>query len=79
MCRVMIAIERCRLSERCTQRWQSLEAVRGNPHLRYCSQCQAAVHLVEHEHEALELARQGKSVAVLRKDPPVVADRPNAR
>jgi hypothetical protein len=65
----MIAIERCRLSEQCTQRWQSLEPVRGNPHMRYCNLCQSAVHLVEHEHELVELARQGKSVAVLRNDP----------
>lgn len=73
----MIAIERCRLSDKCTQRWQSLEALQGNSHMRYCTLCQSAVHLVEHEHELVELVRQGKSVAVLRKDPPGSDDRPN--
>ncbi len=75
----MIAIEHCRLSEKCTRRWQLLEALPGYPHLRYCSQCQSAVHLVEHEHELVELARQGKSVAVLRKEPAVADGKPNAR
>jgi len=73
----MIAIERCRLSEQCTQRWLSLEAVLGNPYMRYCNSCQSVVHLVEHDHELDELARQGKSVAVLRNDPSGTVDRPN--
>ena len=75
----MIAIERCRLSEQCTQRWQALETVRDNPRVRYCNQCQSAVHLVEHEYELIALARQGKSVAVLRRDALSTAGMPNAR
>jgi len=75
----MIAIECCRLSDSCTQRWHALETVRDNPRVRYCDQCQSAVHLVEHEHELLELVRQGKAVAVLRKDFVATAVMPNAR
>lgn len=75
----MIAIEHCRLSDQCTQRWQALETVRDNPRVRYCDQCQSAVHLVEHEHELIELARQGKAVAVLRKDFLSTAGTPSTR
>lgn len=63
-----IAVERCRLNGACTQRWEALEPVRDNPHMRYCGLCQSAVHLVEHEAEMHELARMGKSVAIVRKD-----------
>ena len=64
-----IAVEHCRLNGACTQRWEALEPVRDNPRMRYCSLCQSAVHLVEHEAEMLELARMGKCVAVQREDP----------
>jgi len=74
----MIAIERCRLSDQCTQRWQALEEMRDNPRVRYCGQCQSAVHLVEHESELMELVRQGKSVAVLRKDLLAITGMPDA-
>jgi hypothetical protein len=63
-----IAIEQCHLNGQCVQRWEALEPVHGNPRLRYCSQCQAAVHLVEHEAELAELSRLGKNVAVQRED-----------
>jgi hypothetical protein len=64
----MISIERCRLGFRCTQRWEALEPIPGTSRVRYCSQCQAAVHLIEKESELGELARQGKCVAILQKD-----------
>jgi hypothetical protein len=63
-----ITIERCHLSGQCVQRWEALEPMRGNPRLRYCSQCQAAIHLALHEAELSELARLGKSFALVRKD-----------
>jgi hypothetical protein len=63
-----IAIEQCHLEGRCAQRWESLEEVHDNPRMRYCSRCQAAVHLVEHEAELAELLRLGKNVAVLREN-----------
>ena len=63
-----IAVERCRLNGACTQRWEALEAVRDNPRMRYCGLCKSAVHLVEYEAEMDELARMGKSVAIVRKD-----------
>jgi len=75
----MIAIERCRLSDQCTQRWEALEEMRNNPRVRYCGQCQSAVHLVEHESELMELVRQGKSVAVVRKDLVAIAGMANVR
>jgi len=64
-----ITVERYRLNGACTQRCEALEPVRGNPRMRYCSLCQSAVHLVEHEAEMVELARMGKCVAVQREDP----------
>ncbi len=32
--------------------------------VRFCTSCQSAVHLVEHEKELAEMARQGKCVAI---------------
>ena len=61
-----IDIERCHLNGNCTQRWETLELVRDEPRVRYCSQCQAAVHLAQGEDELAELARMGKNVAVSR-------------
>jgi hypothetical protein len=63
---MQIAIERCHLNGQCTQRWEALEPVRDNPRIRYCSECQAAVHLVEREAELVRLAELGKSVAMMR-------------
>lgn len=65
-----IAIERCHLNGQCRQRWEALEPVRDNPCIRYCSECQAAVHLVSGEAELLRLAGLGKSVAMLRDGQP---------
>jgi hypothetical protein len=62
----MISIEHCHMSDQCTQRWEALEPVLDNPRVRYCGQCQSAVHLAEREKELVELARQGKCVAVMR-------------
>jgi hypothetical protein len=59
----VIAIERCHRNSDCTQRWEGLEPVIDNPRVRYCGECQSAVHLAEHETELAELVRQGKSVA----------------
>jgi hypothetical protein len=56
------------LNGACTQRWEALEPVRGSPSIRYCGLCKSAVHLVEHETEMDELARMGKSVAIVHKD-----------
>lgn len=64
----MITIERCHMSRQCGQRWELLEPVLDNPRVRYCDQCQSAVHLVELERELIELARQGKCVAIVRED-----------
>ena len=64
----MISIERCRLGFRCTKRWEALEPIPGTSRVRYCSQCQSAVHLIEKESELDEFARQGKCVAILQKD-----------
>ena len=63
-----IEIERCHFNGQCSQRWEALEPVQGKPRIRYCSHCQAAVHLVEDETELAELARIGKNVAVMRDD-----------
>lgn len=68
-----ISIEQCHLNGQCTQRWESLEPVRGNPRIRYCAQCQAAVHLAEHEAELAQLALLGKNIAMMREDPVTVA------
>lgn len=59
-----IAIE-CHLNGRCTQRWEGLERLRGTPQVRYCSECRAAVHLVEREAELSQLIRMGKCVAMM--------------
>jgi hypothetical protein len=65
---VQIAIEHCHLNGQCNQHWEALEPVRDNPRVRYCGQCQAAVHLAEHETERAELMRMGKNIAVVRVD-----------
>jgi hypothetical protein len=59
------------MNGQCTRRWEELELVRDNPRVRFCSVCQSAVHLAEHETEMRELARVGKNVAVLRDAPAV--------
>jgi hypothetical protein len=64
---VHIAIERCQLNGHCTQRWEALEPVRDNPRMRFCGQCQTAIHLAEHAAELFELTRLGKSVALVHK------------
>lgn len=64
----MIAIERCHHSYPCSQRWEALEPMLDNPRVRYCGRCQSAVHLVERENDLVELARQGKCVAVVREE-----------
>jgi hypothetical protein len=66
-----IVIERCHLNGQCSQRWEALEPVRSNPRLRYCSLCQSAVHLAEHEKDLAELLRLGKNVAIQRDDWPL--------
>lgn len=63
-----IEIERCRLSYRCEQRWESLEVLPADPRVRFCGKCQSAVHLVERPSEFDELTRQGKCVAVVHAD-----------
>jgi len=60
----VISIERCRLGNQCTQRWEELEVLPGNFCVRYCSRCASAVHLIEVESRIEELARQGKCVAL---------------
>lgn len=64
----MITIEHCHMRHQCSQRWEVLEPVLDNPRVRYCGQCQSAVHLAEQEQELVDLARQGKCVAVVRED-----------
>jgi len=46
-----------------------LEPLRGTPQVRYCSECRAAVHLVEREAERSQLTRLGKCIAIMRDWP----------
>lgn len=62
----MTEIERCRLSYRCTQRWEVLEPLPGSVNVRFCSKCQSAVHLAQTRAELADFARQGKCVAFLQ-------------
>lgn len=62
-----IEIERCRLSYRCTQR-EALDPLPGALCVRFCGECQSAVHLAKGKAEFDELARQGRCVAVGRAD-----------
>jgi hypothetical protein len=75
----MIEIERCRLSYQCIQRWEALEHLPDNPRVRFCGECQSAVHLVELDSELRELARQGKCVAIQRVDSETVVGIPPGR
>lgn len=59
-------IENCRLVEPCAQRWDALEALPGEPQVRFCSRCQSAVHLAMDAQREAELAQQGKCFAVAR-------------
>ena len=61
-----IAIK-CHLNGHCAQRWEGLEPVLGAPHIRYCSECRAAVHLVKREAELAQLSRLGKCTAIMRE------------
>ena len=65
----MTPIEGCRMNQRCAQRWETLELVPDNPRVRYCGQCESVVHLVERQEEFLELARQGKCIAMSAAQP----------
>ena len=57
-------IDGCRLRYECPMQWDSLERVGRDPKLRFCGQCQSAVHWADTEAEALALGRQGKCVAL---------------
>jgi len=69
--RLRIDVEQCRLNGQCSQHWDTLEPVHDNPRVRYCSLCQSAVHLAASTREVTRLVRVGKSVAVMREDPPL--------
>ena len=66
----MIDIRNCKLAYRCNQRWEQLEPVPGAAMMRFCARCQNAVHLVDSEEAFVEMAKQGKCVAVLHVDYP---------
>ena len=57
-------IENCRLVDSCAQRWDALEALPGEPLVRFCSRCQSAVHLALDGQREVELAQQGKCFVV---------------
>lgn len=59
-----IPIENCRLKFECRQRWDSLEAIPSQPLVRYCGQCQSAVHLVRNHAEFKQQAAAGRCVAI---------------
>ena len=60
----MVSIERCRLGNQCTQRWEELELLPGKSCMRYCRHCASAVHLIERESQIEEFTRRGKCVAL---------------
>ena len=56
-------IEHCRLRYECRQTWDGLEVIPSQPTVRYCGQCQAAVHLVRSYDELRAQAAAGRCVA----------------
>lgn len=57
-------IDGCKLRFECPMRWDTLERVGKDPSVRFCGQCQSAVHWTANEEEAMALGRQGKCVAL---------------
>jgi ADP-ribosylglycohydrolase len=57
-------IDGCKLRFECPMRWDTLERVGKDPNVRFCGQCQSAVHWTASEAEAMALGRQGKCVAL---------------
>jgi hypothetical protein len=53
-------------------RWDTLERVGRDESVRFCGQCQSAVHWADTEEQAIALGRQGKCVALGFLDAPVL-------
>ncbi len=58
------AIQNCRFAFKCTKTWDALQTVANCPAVRYCSECETAVHLCKSEAEFLEHARKGHCVSL---------------
>jgi len=67
-------IDGCRLKYECPMRWDSLERVGRDTNVRFCGQCQSAVHWADTEEQALAFGRQGKCVALGFLAPEILGD-----
>ena len=61
-----VSIERCGLVTPCRQRWDALEALKDQPDVRFCGQCQRAVFLARDDIEFDSHAVLGRCIAVLQ-------------
>lgn len=57
-------IEGCKLGYQCSKRWDDLESIASAVDVRFCGQCQSAVHWANSASHAVDLGRQGKCVAL---------------
>lgn len=67
-------IDGCRLRYECPMRWDTLERVGRDESVRFCGQCQSAVHWADTEEQAIAFGRQGKCVALGFLDAPVLGE-----
>jgi hypothetical protein len=64
-----------RLSFRCSRQWSQLSPIAGEPDVRYCTSCRAAVHRVRTQGEFQQEAAAGHCVALkLGRDDYLVGD-----
>ncbi len=57
-------IQRCPLATRCRARWERLEAVQGDPAMRFCAACDRAVYLCRTEEDFARHSALGRCVAL---------------
>jgi ADP-ribosylglycohydrolase len=57
-------IDGCKLRFECPMRWDNLERIGKDEGVRFCGQCQSAVHWATTEEDAIALGQQGKCVAL---------------
>ena len=57
-------ILQCPLANRCRARWEQLEAVQGEPSIRFCSACERTVHLCKTDEELARHSALGRCVAL---------------
>lgn len=56
-------ISNCRFAFKCTKTWESLSEIDSSPSVRYCDECETAVHLCTSEKEFVEHAKKNHCIS----------------